>query len=64
LRAADAEISSTFEKLSTLRARVVRISVESGVTAQGAAAELNADLDEMNLHLDALRSTMTPPEER
>jgi ribosome-associated translation inhibitor RaiA len=64
LRAADAEISSTFEKLSTLRARVVRISVESGVTAQGAAAELNADLDEMNLHLDALRSTMAPPEER
>jgi hypothetical protein len=64
LRAADVEISSTFEKLSTLRARVVRISVESGVTSQGAAAELNADLDEMNLHLDALRSTMTPPEER
>ena len=40
LRATDAEISSTFEKLSTLRARVVRISVESGVTAHGAAAEL------------------------
>jgi ribosome-associated translation inhibitor RaiA len=64
LRAADVEISSTFEKLSTLRARVVRISIESGVTAQGAAAELNADLDEMNLCLDALRYTMAPPEER
>jgi ribosome-associated translation inhibitor RaiA len=64
LRAADTEISSTFEKLSTLRARIVRISVESGVTAQGAAAELNADLDKMNLHLDALRSTMVSPEER
>jgi chromosome segregation ATPase len=62
LHTADAEMSDTFEKLSTLRARVVRISVESGGAAQDAAAKLNADLDEMNLRLDALRSTMTPPE--
>ncbi len=62
LRAADAEISDTFEKLSTLRAQVVRISVESGGAAQDAAAKLNADLDEMNLRLDALRSTRSPPE--
>src|SRR5918994_5255946 len=41
LRAADAEISNTFEKLSALRARVVRISVESGGAAQDAAAKLN-----------------------
>jgi hypothetical protein len=62
LRAADTEISDTIEKLSTFRARVVRISVESGGAAQGAAAKLNTDLDEMNLRLDALRSTMSPPE--
>jgi chromosome segregation ATPase len=62
LCAADAEISQTIEKLSTLRAKVVRVSVESGGVAQDAAAKLNADLDEMNLRLDALRSTMSPPE--
>ena len=60
LRVADAEISQTVEKLSTLRARVVRVSVESGGAAQDAAARLNADLDEMNLRLDALHSTMSP----
>lgn len=60
LRAADVEISQTVQKLSTLRARVVRISVESGGAAQDAAARLNADLDEMHLRLDALRSTMSP----
>ncbi len=62
LRAADAEISQTVEKLSTLRARVVRVSVESGSAAQDAAARLNADLDEMNLRLDTLRSAMSSPE--
>lgn len=61
-RAADVEISQTIEKLSTLRARVVRVSVESGGAAQDAAARLNADLDEMNLRLDALSSTMSSPE--
>ena len=64
LRTADTEISGTFENLLTLRARVVRVSVESGGAAQDAAANLNADLDEMNLRLDALRSTMSPPDER
>jgi hypothetical protein len=60
LRAADVEISDTFEKLLTLRARVVRVSIESGDVAQDAAAKLNADLDELNLRLDALlRSTMS-----
>ena len=62
LHAADAEISDTFEKLLTLRARVVHVSIESGGALQGAAAELNADLDELNLRLDALRSTLSPPE--
>lgn len=62
VRAADAEISDAFGKLLTLRARVVRISVESGGAAQDAAAKLNADLDELNLRLEALRSTLSPPE--
>ena len=61
VRAADAEISDAFEKLLTLRARVVRISAESGGAAQDAAAKLNADLDELNLRLEALRSTLSPP---
>jgi hypothetical protein len=61
LHTADAEISRTFEKLLSLRVRVVRASIESGGPAQEAAAKLNADLDEMNLRLDALRSTMSPP---
>ena len=61
LHTADVEISDTLEKLSALRARVVRVSAESGGAAQEAAARLNADLDELNLHLDALRSRMSPP---
>jgi hypothetical protein len=62
LRAADEEISRTVEKLSPLRSRVVRISVESGGAAQEAVAMLNADLDEMNLRLGALRSSTPSPE--
>lgn len=61
LRAADAEISDTLEKLLALRARVVRASIQSEGTVQDAATKLNADLDEMNLRLDALHSTMSPP---
>jgi len=64
LRAADAEIYSALDQLSALRARVVRISTESEDTAQDAAANLNADLDALNLRLDALRSTMFPPDDR
>jgi hypothetical protein len=63
LHAADAEISSTFEKLLALRARVVRVSVESGGAALEAAAKLNADLDEMNLRLDALQELIEVPPE-
>ncbi len=62
LRTADAEISDAFEKFSTLRARVVRVSTESGGAAQDAAAKLNADLDELSLRLDALSSTMSNSE--
>jgi len=61
LRAADAEISGTFEKLLALRSRVVRVSIDSG-NAEGAAA-LNASLDDLNARLEALSDTMTPPED-
>ena len=62
LRAADEEISRTVEKLSPLRSRVVRVAVESEGATQEAAARLNTDLDEMNLRLDALRSSTSSPE--
>ncbi len=62
LRAVDAEISRTLDQLSALRVRVVRISTESEDAAQEAAVKLNADLDALNLRLDALRSTAFPPE--
>ena len=61
LRAADAEISGTFEKLLALRSRVVRVSIDSG-NAEGADA-LNASLDDLNARLEALSDTMTPPED-
>jgi hypothetical protein len=59
LRAADAEISDTLEKMLTLRARVVRVSVEGGPSAQATA--FNASLDELNARLEALGETMSPP---
>jgi hypothetical protein len=62
LRAADEQITRTVEKLSPLRSRVVRASVESGSAAQEEAATLNTDLDEINLRLDALRSSTPSPE--
>jgi len=60
LRAADAEISDTFDKLLALRSRVVRISIDSGNPERAAA--LNASLDELNARLEALSETMIPPE--
>ena len=60
LHAADAEISETFDKLLTLRARVARVSIEGGGSDQAAA--LNASLDELNARLEALSDTMSPPE--
>jgi len=64
LRATDTEISSALDQLSALRARVVRISTESENAAQDAAAKLNADLDTLNLHLDTLRSSASPLDDR
>ena len=60
LRAADTEISETFEKLLTLRSRVVRVSIDSGNPDQ--ATILNASLDELNARLEALSDVMSPPE--
>ena len=61
LRAADAEISDTFDRLLTLRARVARVSIEEGGGADQAAV-LNASLDDLNARLEALSDTMSPPE--
>jgi hypothetical protein len=60
LRAADAEISETFDKLLTLRARVARATIEGGGSDH--AATLNASLDELNARLEALSAIMSPPE--
>jgi hypothetical protein len=60
LRTADAEISETFDKLLTLRARVARVAIEGGGSDQAAA--LNSSLDEMNARLEALSDTMSAPE--
>jgi hypothetical protein len=60
LRAADAEISDTFEKLLTLQSQVVRTSIDSGNPDQ--AVILNASLDELNARLEALNDVMSPPE--
>lgn len=60
IRAADAEISGISEKLLDMRARVVRVSIgDAGATREAAA--LNSSLDELNLRLEALGETMSPP---
>jgi hypothetical protein len=56
--AADAEISETFDKLLDLRARVVRVSLESGDPEKAAA--FGASLDELNARLEALSDTLSP----
>ena len=56
--AADAEISATFEDLLDLRAKVVRISIDSQNPAR--ANDLNASLDGLNARLEALSEVMTP----
>ncbi|MEW6637458.1 MAG: hypothetical protein AB1425_11685 [Actinomycetota bacterium] len=61
VRAADAQISSLSEELLSLRAQVVRVSI--GDSAAGReAASLNSSLDDLNLRLEALRETMSSPE--
>lgn len=55
VRKADAEISATSEQFLTLRARIVRVSLDAT-----AATDLNSSLDELNMRLEALASTMSP----
>jgi len=61
ISAADAEISDTFRELLDLRAKVVRISIDSENPAR--ANDLNASLDGLNARLEALSELMTPREE-
>lgn len=58
IEAADAEISATSEELLDLRAKVVRISIDTD-DAQRAKA-LNASLDELNARLEALGDIAAP----
>lgn len=58
VRKADAEISATSEQFLTLRARIVRVSLDAT-----AATDLNSSLDELNMRLEALASTMSPARE-
>jgi hypothetical protein len=58
IRAADAEISETLDRWLDLRAKVVRVSLESG--APDRAAAFNASLDELNARLEALSETVSP----
>lgn len=60
VRAADAEISGTSEQFLNIRARVVRVSIDSGTPARVAAEELKSSLDGLNLRLAALSETMSP----
>lgn len=64
--AADAEISHTFEQFLSLRAKVVRVSIDSANLTR--TNELNVSLDELNTRLEALSEIMSPqgdtPQER
>ena len=61
ISAADAEISDTFEELQDLRAKVVRVSIDSANPAR--ASDLNASLDGLNARLEALSEVMSSQEE-
>ena len=56
--AADVEISDTYQELLDLRAKVVRISIDSENSAR--TKDLNASLDGLNARLEALSELMTP----
>lgn len=58
ISAADAEIAGTAEELLDLRAKVVRISIDSENPAR--ARDLNASLDGLNARLEALSEVMAP----
>jgi hypothetical protein len=61
INAADTEIAGTYQELQDLRAKVVRISIDSENPAR--ANDLNASLDGLNTRLEALGELMTPQEE-
>ncbi len=54
IKTADEEISGTRERLLTLRARMVGVSLNSDVENRAAALEMNRSLDELNYRLEAL----------
>ncbi len=56
--AADAEISDTFEEFLSLRAKVVRVSIDSANPTR--ANDLNASLDDLNARLEALSEVVSP----
>lgn len=58
IHAADAEVSETLDQWLDLRAKVVRVSLESGDPDR--AADFNASLDELNARLEALSETVSP----
>jgi hypothetical protein len=60
ISAADAEISDTYQELLDLRAKVVRISIDSENPAR--TKDLNASLDGLNARLEALSELMAPQE--
>ena len=61
ISAADAEISDTYQELLDLRAKVVRISIDSENSAR--TKDLNASLDGLNARLEALSELMASPGE-
>jgi hypothetical protein len=52
------EISDTYQELMDLRAKIVRISIDSENPAR--ANDLNASLDGLNARLEALSELMGP----
>jgi hypothetical protein len=56
--AADAEISNTFEEFLSLRAKVVRVSIDSANPTR--TDDMNASLDELNARLESLSEVMSP----
>lgn len=56
--AADAEISDTFEEFLSLRAKVVRVSIDGANPTR--TNDLNASLDELNTRLEALSELVSP----
>jgi hypothetical protein len=61
IRAADAEISGTSQELLDLRAKVVRISIDSENPAR--TNDLNASLEALNTRLEALSELVSPQQD-